>query len=97
MGDDGTKKDVLPIGFILKKETKLKQIESYLHDVGFHTMEKHLRKRKGCDALLLIVFKMESVDRDYIEFDIKELSRLAKKVQWQLQWVGNLCGTVSPY
>jgi len=63
-GDDGQEK---------------RPVESYAWDIGFQTSVKHLRKRKNYDKLLLIIYRVESVNKSFIDFDTMEFFEIAKK------------------
>ena len=42
-------------------------------------MQKELRKRKGRDQLLLIIYRIEDITIDSIDFDTSEFFQLAEK------------------
>lgn len=78
-GDDGQQKRSVTHWFYLDKRKDLELFESYSHDIGFETIVKHLRKRKGQQKLLLIVHRVESINLHSINFDTLEFTELAKK------------------
>lgn len=78
-GDDGKEKRPVTHWFYFEKRKDLDLFESYTWDVGFHTLVKHLRKRKGYKRLLLIIYRIESINKSAIDFDSMEFFELAEK------------------
>ena len=76
-GDCGRKKRSVTHWFYFEKGKDLALFEKHSWEIGFQTSVKHLRKRKGSQKLLLIIFKIESINEDFIEFDTTEFWNLA--------------------
>ena len=78
-GDDGQKKRHVTHWFYFEKRKDLEIFESYTWDIGFHTSFKHLRRRKGYKRLLLIIYRVESLNEVSTDFDTLEFFELATK------------------
>lgn len=77
-GDRFYKKREVTHWFYFDNLTNLENCEAYLNEIGFKTMGKDLKIRKGFDKLLLIVFKMQSINEDTFKF-YKQFTQIAEK------------------
>ena len=57
----------------------MERFETCAFEIGFQTMQKELRKRKERDELLLIIYRIEDINIDSIDFDTSEFFQLAEK------------------
>lgn len=78
-GDGGQEKRLVTHWFYFEKRKDLELFENYAWDIGFQTSVKHLRKKKNYDKLLLIIYRVESVNKSFIDFDTMEFFEIAKK------------------
>jgi regulator of RNase E activity RraB len=78
-GADLRKKREVTHWFYFKEREDLERFEIYAFEIGFQTMQKELRKRKERDELLLIIYRIEDINIDSIDFDTSEFFQLAEK------------------
>jgi regulator of RNase E activity RraB len=78
-GADLRKKREVTHWFYFKNREDLKKFEKYAFEIGFKTMHKDLRKEKGQNELLLIIYRIEDINIDSIDFDTSEFFQLAEQ------------------
>ena len=78
-GDYGMEKRHITHWFYFQKRKDLELFEAFDLDIGFHTSAKHLRKRKGYKRFLLIIYRVESINKKSIDFDTMEFFEIVKK------------------